>query len=89
MPLPSLTVAKNGPVDHVAASRDHQRQAREHALEADRESRESLSIGAEHFGAMADLEALPAGIREHYGQVAKAMNAAAQGIAAVSAKVSG
>jgi len=86
MPRPSLSIAKDGPVDHVAAALDHHAQAVEHAKTAEMEGRVALANGAEHYARLAKLPTLHPGVAEEYRQVAEAMQQAAQRIAAISSK---
>jgi len=87
MPRPSLSIAKDGPVDHVAACRDHLAKAREHAQAAEAEIVSGIRHNAAvllKFAALGDP--VKAGVREECRQLAEVMEAAAQRIGTVSAK---
>lgn len=86
MPRPALTIAKDGPPDHVGAADELVARALEHI----RASEVELLSGLKHNAAEARKHAsnplVKAGVADELRRLADAMEAAAQRIAAVSSK---
>ena len=85
-PRAPLTLAKSGPIDHVGAAEDHMAQAMEHIRFVEAELLAGIKHNAAEARRFAGLPLVKRGVADELLRLAESMEAAAQRIAAISAK---